>query len=118
MVACAVARDKRIDYPAERVRKRGTSWVEDREMIKTTRAAGRRFSAPALPCVEAGVVVVAAGRYECHVGTVALDQLEAEHTVVKGQSAIEVGDFEMNMSNPRAGGDRFRDWGGLEMYGH
>ena len=52
-----------------------------------------RRAAPALPGVETNMMVIAAGRDEGGLLTVALFQLEAEHAAVEGERAVEVGDL-------------------------
>ena len=63
------------------------------------------MAAFALPGVEPDVVVIAAGRNERGARAQALLQLEAEHAAVKAERAIEIGDLEMDMPDPRAGDD-------------
>ena len=36
---------------------------------------------------------------------VALHQLEAEHAAIEGERALEVGDLEVDVADPGAGGD-------------
>jgi hypothetical protein len=52
------------------------------------------------------VVVIAAGRNEGGLRSVALHQLETEHVAIKAERAIEIGDLEVDMADARAGGDR------------
>ena len=63
------------------------------------------MAAFALPGVEADMVVIAAGRNERRTGTHPLHHLEAEHAAVEPERAIEIGDLEMDMPDPRAGND-------------
>ena len=63
------------------------------------------MAAFALPGVEADVVMIAAGRNERRARAHALHQLKAEHAAIEAERAIEIGDLEMDMPDPRAGDD-------------
>jgi len=65
----------------------------------------RWMAAFAFPGVKADMVVIAAGRNERSAGSHALHQLEAEHTAIEAERAIEVGDLEMNMPDASSRND-------------
>jgi hypothetical protein len=52
------------------------------------------------------VVVVAAGRDEGGLRSVALHQREAEHAAVEGERPVEVRHFQVDVADPDAGVDR------------
>ena len=63
------------------------------------------MAAFAFPGIQPDMVVIAAGRNECRAGTEALHQLKSEHAAIKSERAIEIGDLEMNMPDPRSRDD-------------
>src|SRR6266704_2205308 len=63
------------------------------------------MAAFAFPGVEAYMVVIAAGRNERRTGAHALHHLKPEYAAVKPERAIEIGDLEMDMPDPRTGND-------------
>ena len=67
--------------------------VEDRHVIQPGCPVRRRRASAALPRIEPDVMVIATGRDECRLASVALRQLEAEDTAIKSQRAFEVGDL-------------------------
>src|SRR4051794_30053794 len=69
------------------------------------RRSASASAAPALPGVEADVVVVAAGRDEGGLGAIALHQREAEHAAIEIEGALDVGDLEVDVADPGAGRD-------------
>lgn len=50
--------------------------------------------------------MVTAGGNECSLIAIALHQFEAKDTAVEAKRALEVGDFQVDMSDPGAGDDR------------
>ena len=78
-------------------------------MVETGRARRGRRPSQALPCVQAYVVVVAARRDEGRARSEPLHELEAEDAAIEPQRPLEVGDLEMNVSDPRLG----MDWAGF-----
>src|SRR5204863_1351895 len=80
--------------------------IEHRQVEQPRRARRRRRPTPALPDVEADVVVIAAGREERCRPAVVLLHLEAEHVAVEGLRAVEVGNLEMDVADRGAGRDR------------
>ena len=63
------------------------------------------MAAFALPGIQPDVVVIAARRNERRLVAVALHDLEAEHAAIKSQRAVEVGDFQMDVSDAGASDD-------------
>lgn len=53
------------------------------------------------------MMMISAGGYERGLAPVTLGQREAEHAHVETKRAVEIGDLEMDMSDPGAGIDRF-----------
>jgi len=98
--------DAGVAEAAEGVGEGGSVGVEDREVVEAGGAGGRRPTAPALPGVQADVVVVAAaGRgEEDGLGAHALDDVEAEDAVVEGEGAFEVGDAEVDVADADGAG--------------
>ncbi len=105
VIAGAVELDPGADHPVQRVRQRRPGRIEDRGVKQSRGARRRRMAAFALPGVEPDMVVIAAGRNEGRARAHPLHQLEAEHAAVKRKRAVEIGDLEMNMPDPRAGND-------------
>ena len=58
------------------------------------------------------VMVIVAGRNEGGAGAQPLRQLKPEHAAIKCKRAIEIGDLEMNMPDPRSRDD------GRYAFGH
>ena len=48
------------------------------------------------------MMVIAAGRDEGSLGSVSLHQFEAEHAAIETERAIEIGNLQMDMANPRS----------------
>src|SRR5271154_1872922 len=72
-------------------------------MVEAGRAGRRRISAQTFPRVQANVMVIpACGQKRCGVSH-ALHDLEAQHASVKMESAFQVGDFEMDVTDPGSG---------------
>src|SRR3954462_1102897 len=105
MVARAVERNAGREHAVQRIRQRRPRRIEDRGVIEPGRARRWRRAAFALPGVEPDVVVIAAGRDEGRAGAHALHQLETEHAAIEAERAIEIGDLEVNVADPGAGGD-------------
>jgi phosphoketolase len=63
------------------------------------------MAAFAFPGVQPDVMMIAAGRNKRRTVTHALHQLETEHPAIERQRAIEIGDLEMHMPDPRTGYD-------------
>ena len=80
-------------------------------MIEAGGAGRGRLAAEGLPGVEADVVVVAAGREEGGGIADAQGDLEAEHAVVEGEGAVEVGDAEVDVTHAGLGMDGSRAHG-------
>ena len=76
-------------------------------MIEARRAGRGRRSPGALPCVQPDMMMIPAGRHERGLAPVTLGQREAEHAGVETERAVEIGDLEMDMSDPCSGIDRF-----------
>ena len=57
------------------------------------------------------MVVIAARGNERGLRAVALHQLEAEHADIEIEGALQVGDFQVNMADARAGGNGRRKRG-------
>ena len=105
VIAGAVERNAGLDHAMQRVRQRGAGRIKNRGVKQPRRSRRRRMAAFAFPGVQADVVVIAAGRNERRAGAQALHQFEAEHAAIKSQRAIEIGDLEMNMPDPRSRDD-------------
>src|SRR4029078_12390475 len=104
-VAGAVEFDAGCDHAMQRIGQRGARRIEDRGVEQPGGARWWRLGRLALPGVEADMVVIAAGRNERGARTHALHHLKAEHAAVEPERAIEGGDLEMDMSDPRTGDD-------------
>ena len=77
--------------------------------MEKARAAGRRRrAAPALPSVEADVMMVAIRRQEHRLRTVALRDVETEHITIESRGPGQVGDLEMHVTDTRTD-DRRRE---------
>ena len=59
----------------------------------------------ALPGVQSDVMMITAGGNESRSGIQPLHQLEPEHAAIKSKRAIEIGDLEMDVPDPRTGDD-------------
>ena len=68
-------------------------------MEKAGAAWRRRLAIGALPGVESNVVMIAARGEKGAAAPIPLRQLKAEHITVKRNRALEVRDFEMDMSD-------------------
>src|SRR5438128_11960324 len=79
--------------------------VEDRGMEEASGPRWRRMAALALPGIETDVVMIAAGRNKCRARAHTLRQLEAEHAAIEAERAVEVGDLQVHMPDPRASDD-------------
>src|SRR5262249_1436568 len=105
MVAGAVERDTGRRDAVERIGKRRPGWIQDRRVEQSGGAGRRRTATLAFPGVETDVVGVAAGRYECGARSETLLEFKAKHVAIEAERAIEIGDFQMYMPDPRAGYD-------------
>src|SRR5260370_11275902 len=85
----------------------GSGRIEDRDVIETSCSGGWGRAALGLPCVEAEVVVIAAGRQEEGFGHPE-DHVETEDADVEVVDALDVRCLEVDMTDPRPGGDGFR----------
>ena len=81
-------------------------------MVEPRRTGGRRIPVPALPCVEADVVVIPASRDERGPRAMALRYREAENPDVESKRAFEIRHLKMDMTDADAGIDRRRGGGG------
>src|SRR5437764_11176431 len=73
-------------------------------MVQASRASGGGRPVLALPGVEADVVVVAAGGEEGRAPKVE-EQVEAQVVAIEADSTLQVGDFEVDVSDARLGRD-------------
>ncbi len=105
MIGGAVEVDARFEQAAEGVGERGTAGIEDGGVIEAGRARRGRVPAGAFPGVQAKVVVIAAGGDESGLDAMALHELETEDTAVKGEGAVEVGDFQVDVTDADTGMD-------------
>src|SRR5207249_11754803 len=106
VVARPVERNARRLETAQRIGQRRARRVEDGDVEEPGGPGRRRPAAAALPGVEADVMVVATGREERGVGSVALRELEAQHAAVEGEGPLEVRDLQVNMTDAGSGIDR------------
>src|SRR5262249_46178978 len=108
VVAGSFERYACFGQPAQRIRELRTVRIQDRKMIKTCAPRRRRLAVETLPGVQTDVMVVATGRHEGCLGAVSLSQLESEHAAVEGDGPLEVGDFQVNVSDADGGMDGVR----------
>jgi hypothetical protein len=76
-------------------------------MKQTCRARRRRTSPGALPNVEADVMMIAAGRDKGRFLSPKLMKFEPEHAAIESERPLQVGNFEMDMTNADTRIDRF-----------
>src|SRR5438270_12251240 len=78
--------------------------IVDGEVVQASRAGSGRLPVLAFPGIEADVVVVAAsGEEGC--GPHVKDQVEAQIVAIEADGALQVSDFEVNMSDTGLGRD-------------
>src|SRR5690349_22339952 len=77
--------------------------IADGEVVKAGVVWRCGGSAPALPGIQADVVMIATGRYESCVVTQPLNPIEPEHACVKRQRAVDVRDFQVDVADAGAG---------------
>ncbi len=51
-------------------------------------------------------MVIVTGRNKGRLLAVALSQMEAKHTDIEAEGAVEIGDFQVDVADPRTGGYR------------
>ena len=100
MIGGALERHARVHDPAKRVGQFRASRVKYGNMVQAGRPRRRRLAARALPCVEADVVMIAAGLQKRGLRTVALRDGETEHIAVERKRAIQVGHLQMDVADP------------------
>src|SRR5688572_26004226 len=83
----------RIDDAMNRAREISPCGIEDGEMVEARVMRGSGSAASALPCVQADVMMVPTGRDERGVIAEPHDLIEPEHTGVKRDRALDVGDL-------------------------
>ena len=105
VVAGAVELNARREHTMQRIGQRRAGRIQNRGVKQAGGAGRRRMAAFALPGIQSDVVVITARRNECRLIAVALHDLEAEHAAVKSQCAVEIGDFQVDMSDAGAGDD-------------
>src|SRR5262245_1590084 len=102
MVSVPVERDGRGKHAVQGICERRAGRVEDRGVKEPGGPGRRRMAALALPGVETDVVMIAAGRDEGGARAQPLLQLEAEYVAIEAERAVEVGDLQVHMPDPRA----------------
>ena len=103
MVRGAVERNAGLQHSPQRVGQLRSRRIQDGRVIEAGGARRRRRAAKALPGVQPDVVVVAAGGEERRARAVPLRQLEPEDVAVKPERPFEVGDLQMDVTDPDAG---------------
>ncbi len=83
--------------------------IVNSEVVQASRAGGRGLPVLAFPGVEADVVVVATGGEEGGAAEVE-EQVEAQVVVIEADSALQVGDLEVNVSDAGLGRDGWASW--------
>src|SRR5437660_7162407 len=102
MIGCPVDRPAMIEQAFERDGKIFALRIVDGKVVQARRAVSRRLPVLALPGVEADVVVVAASGEEGRTAEVE-EQVEAQVVTIKADSALQVGDLEVDMPDARLG---------------
>ncbi len=106
VIARAFERHAGLTEPSERIAERRAVRIPDRKVIQAGRAGRRRASALAFPGVETDVVVIAASAEKYRRLPHALGHFETEDAGVKRHGTLEVGDFQVNVTDLGAGIDR------------
>ncbi len=99
VVAGSVEFDAGRDQAPQGIAQRRPGGIEDRGMEQAGRAGRRRPSAKALPGIEADMVMIAACRDEGRLVTIGLHQGETQHTAIKVQRTLKVGDLQVDMAD-------------------
>ena len=73
--------------------------IEEGDMIKARGPSRRLSSAPALPSIQADVVVIAIGGEEDSLGAITLGYFQADGTLVESRRALKVGHLEVDVSD-------------------
>jgi hypothetical protein len=108
VIGGAVERDVVFHEAAEGVGEFFTGGVEDGDVVEAGGVGGGRAGVFGMPGVEADVVVVVAGATggeECGGVAEALGFGKAEDVAVEVESAVEVGDFEVDVADAGFGMD-------------
>lgn len=95
---------------SEGVGERGAGGVEDGDVEESRRARRGWLAAPALPGIQADVVVIAARGDKGSVGSEALHELESEDATVEAEGALEIGDLEVHVPDANVGIDVGHVW--------
>jgi hypothetical protein len=111
VIASAVELDAcRYDSP-QGIGKFGFGRVENRQVVQACTTARRRRSTGAFPRIQADMVMVSPGADECRLRSESLRQLKSQHSRIERECAVEVGYFQVNVSDAdirmyrRAAGD-------------
>jgi len=88
--------------------------IQDGDMVQPGRAGRRRLASGALPCVQSDVTMVTTGRQECRLRPKSLSDIKAEHVAIKCQRAVQVGHFQVNVTDPDVRADAI--WAGLWVH--
>ena len=90
MIRRSVQFDARCNEAAQRIRQRGASRIQNRQMIKSRAARQRRRTACAFPSVQSDVMMITTRRNERRARTKSLLQFKTQHAAIKCQRAIQV----------------------------
>src|SRR5215510_6259842 len=104
MVAGAVEFDVSCHHAAQRVGQIPARRVENGQVIEPGTAGSRWRPAEAFPGIERDMVMIAAGGDEGR-ALAPLRQLEPEHATIKRQSPLEIGHFEVDMTDAGPAGN-------------
>jgi tRNA G18 (ribose-2'-O)-methylase SpoU len=91
--------DARINNASHRSCEVRARRVADCKVIEAGMVRWSGRSTPALPCVEADVVVITTSRQERRVMVQTHDLIESEHAAVKADRAIDVGDLQVDVTD-------------------
>lgn len=107
VIAGSIQLDSRTLQPSKCIRERGFRWVANRSMKKSRRTAWWWGTATTLPCVEADMMVIVASCEERCLSAISLLELEAKDVLIKCDGALEIGNFEVNVTDVGAWIDGF-----------
>lgn len=81
------------------------AWDVNGDMIETGSPGCWRLAAFAVPCIQADVVVISPGGDKGRLFPIFLRKREAEDAAVEREGTLEIGHFQVNMADARAGID-------------
>src|SRR5262245_9381470 len=105
MVARAFKRDFCDDKPAQGVGEEFAGRVKNGRMVKPGGPGPGRRSAPALPGIEAEVMMIAAGRYKGRTWP-ACGERKSQYPAVEIERLLQIGNLQVDMADPHPGVDR------------